>query len=131
MSREFTAHVVVRNPEDFQIITFAPGDEVPEWALNVVGDHVTQGVTQARQTSEESPADDDTTVTNEDGTETTAVTPEYEADDEEDEEDVPYTEWSKDDLKAEAKSRELTGLSKATVDELIEALEADDAAEEE
>lgn len=127
MAREFTAYVVLRNPVSKQSETFAPGDTVPEWAT--VGDHAaSNGVSRSVQTSEEAPADDDTTVENADGTETTIVTPEYE---EEDESLPPYEEWSKTDLRAEVDGRELDVAKKATVAELVEALQADDAAAEE
>lgn len=34
----FAAHVVLMR--DFQAVTFAPGDDLPEWAEGLVGDHV-------------------------------------------------------------------------------------------
>lgn len=127
--REFTAYVTLREPIAGEIVNFEPGDIVPEWA--VVGDHAaaSAGTTKAVQTSEESPAN--VVVTNDDGSTTEIVTPEDELDETEevDEEDEipPYTEWSKTDLQAEAKGRGLTGLSKATIEELSDALTADDA----
>lgn len=36
---KFSTHVALMNPE-YQPANFAPGDEVPEWALDQVGDHV-------------------------------------------------------------------------------------------
>lgn len=135
--REFTAYVVLRDPATGQNVSFEPGDIVPEGVT--VGDHVatSAGTTRNVQTSETPATGDDTTVKNEDGTETTIVTPEYEQDeadadsDEDDDEVPPYTEWNKTDLQAEAKGRGLTGTSKFTIEELAEALTADDAATEE
>jgi hypothetical protein len=131
--RVFTANVVTRDPATGQNVVFSIGDEVPEGVI--VGDHAASlaGVTRAAEDADDVNTNDDTTVENEDGTETTIVTPDYEADadeaeaDEEDDELPPYEEWSKTDLKAEAAGRELTGLSKATVEELVAALKADDA----
>lgn len=34
----FATHVVLMR--DFQAVAFAPGDELPEWAEGLVGDHV-------------------------------------------------------------------------------------------
>ena len=36
---KFSTHVALMNPE-YQPANFAPGDEVPEWALDQVGEHV-------------------------------------------------------------------------------------------
>lgn len=118
--REFSAYVVLVHPDSKQATTFAPGDVVPEWAT--VGDHATsQGVTRSAQTNDEAPASDVTPVADEAATET--VTPEYETEDL-----PPYEEWSKTDLRAEVDGRELEVPKRATVDELVEALKADDAA---
>lgn len=128
MPRVFTANVVSRDPVTGQTRVFRIGDEVPENL--VVGDHAASGAgtTKQVQSSEESPANDERTVTNEDGTETTIVTPEYEQDEDEEDEDLPpYEEWSKEDLYSEVKGRGLTGHSKSTHEELVEALKADDA----
>jgi len=124
--RVFTANVVARNPEDGQVKVFKIGEDVPEGLF--VGNHAAslEGVTNEVQTSEEAPAGDDTTVINPDA----AGAGEDDEDEEDDESLPPYSEWSKTDLKAEAKGRELEGLSKATVEELVAALEADDAAVE-
>lgn len=128
MAREFTANVVARDPETGQTRVFKIGDKVP--ADMFVGDHAatSSGTTRSVQTPEEAPAGDDNGVENEDGTETTIVTPEYEQDEDEDNELPPYEEWSKTDLRAEVDGRELDVPKKATVAELVEALQADDAA---
>lgn len=123
MAREFTAYVVLRDPVTGQKVTYAPGDVVPD-GVNV-GDHAatSAGTTRNVQTSEEAPAGDVSIVDSETGAETTIVTPEYE----EDSELPPYEEWNKEDLKSEAKGRELSGYSKLTHEELVDLLKADDA----
>lgn len=120
MARVFTANVVTRHPETGQTVVFNIGDEVPEGVF--VGDHAatSEGVTAERQSTKEAPVSDDTTVVNPDAAGA--------AEDDDDEALPPYSEWSKTDLKAEAKGRELEGYSKATVEELVALLEADDAA---
>jgi hypothetical protein len=120
MARVFTANVVTRHPETGQTVVFKIGDEVPEGVF--VGDHAasSEGVTAERQTSQAPAASDDTTVVNPDAAGA--------SEDDEDESLPPYTEWSKTDLRAEVDGRELDVKSKATVDELVAALEADDAA---
>lgn len=35
---KFSVHVALSSP-DFRAVTFAPGDEVPEWAVGQVGEH--------------------------------------------------------------------------------------------
>lgn len=126
MAREFTAHVVLHVPGEGPTV-FKIGDEVPEWAN--VGDHVTnQGTSRAVQTAEEAPAGDDTVDADEspaDAFEEPADDDESPADDDGD--DVaPYTEWTKAELKAEAKGREIVGFSKASHEELVTMLEDDD-----
>lgn len=125
MAREFTAYVVLRDPKTLEAKSFKPGDAVPDWAT--VGDHVaSNGVSRERQTVREGDAPNDATETSEDAT-VTLVTPQHEQEAAGDDEIPPYEEWSKTDLKAEAKGRELTGYSNATVDELVAMLQADDA----
>jgi len=137
--REFTAYVVLRMPETLEVVTYAPGDIVPDWAYGQVGDHAAQGVSRTRQTS--TPAVPVVTSVEENGTVTEIITPEYELADEEEaiddsEEEVedeeveevePYDQWTKADLKAEAKGRELSGYSSASKEELVDLLEQDDA----
>ncbi|BCW61850.1 hypothetical protein [Arthrobacter sp. StoSoilB22] len=36
---KFSTHVALMNPE-YQPANFGPGDDVPEWAIDLVGDHV-------------------------------------------------------------------------------------------
>jgi hypothetical protein len=136
-AREFTAHVVLREPTTLEVVAFAPGDEVPDWAIGQVGEHVSQGVTRPVQTAEVGVPTITTVV--DDGEVTESITPahevveddeadEVEEDDDEAEEEVePYDQWTKADLKAEAKGRELSGYSSASKEELVELLEQDDA----
>lgn len=49
---KFSTHVALMNPE-YQPANFAPGDEVPEWALDQVGEHVLE----PESTSESADAD--------------------------------------------------------------------------
>lgn len=96
MARTFTAYVVFRDRR------FKPGDEVPADLEDIVGKHVTQGITT--------------------GTPENVVQPASE------EELESYNELTKDELRAEADGRELDVKASATKAELVEALEADDAA---
>ena len=50
---KFSTHVALMNPE-YQPANFAPGDEVPEWALDQVGEHVL--VPEERTESDDSDA---------------------------------------------------------------------------
>lgn len=132
MAREFTAYVITRNP-DGEEVSFEPGDAVPEWAT--IGDHAatSEGTTQEVQTPEAAPQGGN--VPNLGDARTEIVTPDYEEADEDDEDDEadelpPYEEWSKTDLRSEVDGRELDVPSKANKDELVAALQADDAEQE-
>lgn len=114
MPRIFTANVVLAEHSGGEVSEFQIGDEVPKWAIDRVGDHVCQGTTRAS----DAPAAGETPV--DASTDTEVV-----ADDEED----SYSNWNKDELKDEAKGREIQGYSKMSKEELIAALEADDAEE--
>lgn len=123
MARVFTANVVLNGGPD-GITEFSIGDEVPEWALDRVGDHVLgQGVTRAS----DAPTADDTGVDAAAGATGATETPAGEADDE----TGDYDEYSVEELKGEAKEREIKGYSKMNRDQLVAALEADDAENEE
>lgn len=116
--RIFTANVVLSRSPGGEPVKFAIGDEVPEWAIKRVGEHASQGVTRSAEAPAPAAPINDNTV----------ATP-AEADaavDEEDDVDS-YTTWTKDELKDEARAREIEGFSKMTKDELVAALEADDA----
>ena len=104
-ARIFTSNVALNVPGE-GVVVFKIGEAVPEWAT--VGEHATQGVTRAAQT----PAKVETPVD--------PVTPD------EDEADETYADWTKAVLRAEADGRELGVPAKATKEELIAALEADD-----
>lgn len=58
---KFSKHVALMSPE-YQAANFAPGDEVPAWALDQVGDHVLEAEEPADSEdadgSEESEASD-------------------------------------------------------------------------
>lgn len=116
--RVFTANVVLARQRGGETEQFSIGDEVPEWALDMVGDHASQGTTRAADAPEP-----ETPVT------TAPVTPEAPAEpvtpDEVDEDDT-YESWTKDQLKEEAKAREIAGVSKLSKEELVAALEAFD-----
>lgn len=93
MARTFTAHVIVKDQR------FKPGDEVPSNLDELVGAHVTQGVTTGGKHS----ATDDQTVDS-------------------------YDQLTKDELRAEVDGRELDVPANALKADLIAALEADDEA---
>jgi hypothetical protein len=80
---------------------FKPGDEVPADLESIVGEHVTQGVTTG--------------------------TPDQKVEASE-EELESYDQLTKEELRAEADGRQLDVKASATKAELVEALEADDAA---
>lgn len=119
--REFTANVVLAKSPGAEAHQFKIGDEVPAWAVNMVGDHASQGVTR----STEAPAPSETPVD-------TGVPIEVAADADSDDDDEldSYLNWSKAELKDEAKGRNIEGYSNMNKEELAAALEADDAAEE-
>lgn len=116
MPRIFTANVVLAEHSGGEVTEFKIGDEVPRWASERVGDHVCQGTTRAA----DAPAAGDVPV--DASTEIQVV-----ADDEDDVDD--YNTWNKEELKDEAKGREIQGYSKMSKEELVAALEADDAEE--
>lgn len=61
---KFSCHVVIRR--DLDIVGFAPGDEVPSWAIGNVGAHVLTGDTpNAAPDSTELTADDSPSVQDE------------------------------------------------------------------
>lgn len=113
--RVFTANVVLAKSPGAEAEQFSIGDEVPEWAMSLVGDHASQGTTRAA----DAPAAPATGV----DTGTSVIVEEDDLD--------SYANWNKAELKDEAKGREIEGFSKMSKEELVEALEADDAAAEE
>lgn len=127
-TRTLTANVVVRDSED-QIVVLKTGEELPEWAVDQVGEHVLGGVTTTTEDPLKHDAGNLTIVKNEDGTEVSVNhADDTEPADEEDEDVPPYSDWSKTDLKAEARGRGLSGYSNMSSDELVSLLEEDDAA---
>lgn len=125
--RVFTANVVLRKERGSEPQQFKIGDEVPEWAT--VGNHVTQGVSRAS----DAPDPDESSVPAAPAALGADETPEEPADDEnaDDEEVSDYAEYSVEELKGEAKAREIKGYSKMTRDQLVAALESDDEETEE
>lgn len=120
--RVFTANVVLAKSPGAEARQFKIGEEVPQWAIDKVGDHASQGVTR----SAEDPAPSETPVD-------TGVSTQVLSDDdvpaEDPEEDLDsYLNWTKAELKDEAKGRNIEGFSKMSKEELAEALDADDAA---
>lgn len=133
MARTLTANVVVRDQED-NVVVLHTGEELPDWAVDQVGEHVLGGVTTTTVDPLKHDAGDLTLVKNPDGTEVSInhADDTEDADDEDSEdEEVPYSEWSKDDLKSEAKARGLSGYSSLSKEELTSLLEEDDAAQAE
>lgn len=110
--RVFTANVVLARHSGGEAEQFSIGDEVPEWATKLVGDHASQGVTRAAN----APAPADTPI---DAGGVSLIPSDDDLD--------SYTTWTKAELKDEAKGREITGFSNMSKDELVAALEADDA----
>jgi len=127
-TRTLTANVVVRDQEN-NIVVLQSGEELPEWAVSQVGEHVLGGVT----TTTEDPLKHDTgdlrIVKNEDGTEVSInYADDTDEDPEEEDGEESYEDLTKDDLKAEAKDRGLSGYSSLSKEELISLLEEDDEA---
>lgn len=113
--RVFTANVVLARNAGGEVTEFKIGDNVPQWAIDRVGDHVSQGTTRAVDApAPVTPGND------------TLTDPETPAEAQEVEEEDSYADWTKEALKDEAKAREIEGISKMTKDELIAVLEADD-----
>ena len=130
MGKTFNAHVAVHK-DPAETVWFAPGDDVPDWALDLVGDHVLEGneddTEDVRLTDPENEEDDpagkwSTVNTLPPAAETTSDV------DEDSDEDLTYADLSKDDLKELLEQRELPVSGNKA--ELIARLEEDDAAEE-
>jgi hypothetical protein len=116
MAREFTSYVIVQGKR------FKPGDTVPDNLADLIGDHVTQGISKRSGTSNASTnvGDDSTSE------KAPATSAEAGADDSTPNEES-YLDWSKEELRTEADGRGLEVKASATKAELAEALEADDA----
>jgi hypothetical protein len=129
MGKKFNAHVAVHK-DPAETVWFAPGDDVPEWALDLVGDHVIGDAEEAedvRLTDPENEEDDDETKWSTVNTLPPAAetTPDV---DEDSDEDLGYEDLSKDDLKSLLEQRDLPVSGNKA--ELIARLEEDDAADE-
>ncbi len=128
MAKKFNTYVNVhKDPAEY--VSFAPGDEVPDWALDLVGDHVYTDAdeTDVRLTDPHYEEDEDATKWQSVNTLPDAVDKDYSEDIEEDEE-VDYSSLKKDELVKLAEKRELD--ASGTKAEIIERLEADDAEED-
>ena len=121
---KFNTYVsVYKDPAEH--VEFAPGDDVPDWALDKVGSHVyedSEEVVDVRLTDPHYEEDEDAvrfqTVN------TLPPTRPEVADDVDDDEEVDYHSMKKDELVALAEERDLD--SSGTKAEIIERLEADD-----
>lgn len=126
MAKVFNSHVAVHK-DPAETVWFAPGDEVPDWALELVGDHVYGDADEAedvRLTDPHYEADEDLFVT------ANTLPPAAGANTSDEDVDVEesYEDLSKDQLKELCEERELPVSGNKA--ELIARLEADDAAEE-
>lgn len=90
---KFSTHVALMSPE-YQAVSFGPGDEVPEWAVDQVGAHVLE----PEETSESDESDD----SNESG-EQDQESADDEADDEDD--NPPPADDEQPDFTAPAPAR--------------------------
>ena len=130
MAKKFNTYVAVHK-DPAETVWFAPGDEVPDWALELVGDHVYDNSHAADDEDEDIRLTDPENQPDEDLFRTTTVLPPNaggEAEGDGDAEDVAYEELSKDELKALCEERELAVSGNKA--ELIARLEEDDAAED-
>lgn len=127
--RIFTANVVLARHRGGEVSEFKVGDEVPEWAMDMVGDHVSQGTTRASDAPAPAAPINDTTAAVADAAEAANAAAEAAGDDDADDDDDvdSYANWTKDELKDEARAREIDGFSKMNKEELIVALEENDA----
>ena len=120
MARKFTAHVIVQGQR------FKPGDTVPDNLEDLIGKHVTQGVSTGSKTSNDDSPTGDSNVTDS----AVATSAEGGADDDNEGEES-YLDWTKEQLRAEVDGRGLEVPKSANKAELAEALEADDAENQE
>ena len=130
-SRVFTANVVLARHRGGELTQFSIGDEVPEWALELVGEHASQGTTRAANAPVASAPVDTNGADVEGAAEAAAIAAanaaaDADGDDEEEDDIDSYEEWTKADLKDEARSREIEGFSSMNKEELIAALEKHD-----
>lgn len=127
MAKKFNAYVhVYKDPASYE--SFAPGDDVPDWALDKVGEHVytDSNEVDVRLTDPHLDPDDPETQFTTPNTLPPETGGETEGDDDDDEE-VDYSDLKKDELVALADERGVD--SSGTKAEIIARLEADDEEE--
>ena len=129
---KFNTHVAVHK-DPAETVWFAPGDEVPDWAFELVGDHVYGGDHQADGDADDVRLTDPHYEDDDPETEfrtTTDLPPANDAGETEADEDLAsdYSELTKDELKDLCEERGLAVSGNKA--ELVARLEEDDAAEE-
>lgn len=127
MGKKFNAHVAVHK-DPAETVWFAPGDDVPDWAVDLVGDHVLEG---NEDDSEDVRLTDPHYEDDEDATKWSTVNtlpPTAEATSDVDA-DGSYDDLSKDELKELLEQRDLPVSGNKA--ELIARLEEDDETDEE
>lgn len=125
MAKTFNTYVNVhRDASNYE--TFAPGDEVPDWALDHVGSHVYEDSDEGTDVRLTDPHydEDQAEVGFTTPTALPVVTGGVSADEADDDEEVDYSDLKKDELVALAEERGLD--SSGTKADIIERLEADD-----
>lgn len=113
-------NVLVRNPETGDKVVLLAGTEVPDWAIDTIGEHLTSMTLPTNKT--ENPDNDPIPAESQD------VDPNGEHEEEELE---SYEDLTKEELKAEAKERGLSGYGSLNKEELVALLEEDDEAQAE
>lgn len=127
MAKKFNTYVNVFTDEtNANYETFAPGDEVPDWALDRVGSHVYEDSDEGTDVRLTDPhyEEDDPAVGFTTPTTLPVVAGGVSADETDDDEEVDYSDLKKDELVALAEERGLD--SSGTKADIIERLEADD-----
>ena len=128
MAKKFNTYVAVHK-DPAESVWFAPGDEVPDWALDLVGDHVYGGTHEAdsdvdvRLTDPENEPDDPDTK----WSSPNALPASVDADASMEDVDYDYSDLKKDELVALADERGID--SSGTKADIIARVEEDDEEE--